>query len=313
LYLIAIALDGVAADGHFRRLAMENDNTEPEYPWMDEIFENSARPVARNIYQYLPLDKLEVMILSRVPSSANYHEIFPSYVQKLKATYSEATIAQLEALAPLTEDNLYDFVLKIQKMRSRNVGDLAARASGGGLALPALAKMVLTHRIRKMIETISSCFQDYKSELDVEDDGSIEETFVQVRDVLTQSDEIPARRMRSFVLLYFLDRRGTVSITYDSELKSTRMTGRGPLEYVSWMPGPHHQPMRTQPFASMSEMCDAAANLWSQFKQEYIHTPAGMDDLFASKSLQQGDDMDKSIDDLVSRLMRKMGGSMRKW
>merc|ERR1719158_321529 len=107
------------------------------------------------------------MILSRRPPSANYYEIFPLYKQKLEATYSEASIAQLEALAPLTEDNLYDFVAKIQKMRSTEVGDLAARANGGGLVLPALAKMVLTYKIRKMNETTSSCFQDHNGEPDV--------------------------------------------------------------------------------------------------------------------------------------------------
>merc|ERR1712112_599533 len=124
----------------------ENDDAEPEDPWMD-IFENTrGMNVGRDIYEYLSLEDMESMIKLR-PARANYDEILPVYKRKL----------------------VTDFVTKIQAAREGVVGDLAARAenAGGGLVLAELAKMVLTDKIRKMVEMMSSWFQD-------EDEGEVD-------------------------------------------------------------------------------------------------------------------------------------------
>jgi len=227
-FTLAIALlVEVTADANFRRLAMEDDDAEPEDPWMD-IFENTrGMNVGRKIYEYLSLEDMENMIKLR-PSRANYHEIFPVYKRKLYATYSEARIASsLEALAPLHEGNLYSFVTKIQTTRSRDVRQLAAQANGGGSVLAELAKMVLTDKIRKIIEMISSWFQDEHEELDVEDDPIILETIHQVRDALRRSEFDAVVDVLSFPLHVGKTQCGYISISFDGD-------GKLAVEYNGW-------------------------------------------------------------------------------
>jgi len=253
---------------------------------MDIIYENSrGMNVGREIYEYLSLEDMESMIKLR-PARANYDEILPVYKRKLETSYSKASVASLLALAPLNEDNLYDFVTKIQAAREGGVGDLAARAenAGGGLVLAELAKMVLTDKIRKMVEMMSSWFQD--TELDVEVDPNILETIGQVRDVLLRSGFAVIFNVLYFPF-YAASLEGTFSITFDRKERDSLLAfvyqSRAGSEVFSPFPADITQ-------RSMKKL---AADVLEKMKQEY-----------GEFVWIKWDDVDACIGDLVSILMR---------
>jgi len=284
-FTLAVALlVEVTADENFRRLG--SGDAEPEDPWM-ELFENT-RGMGRKIYEYLSLEDMESMIQLR-PSTVNYHEIFPVYKRKLETTYSEAWIARLDVLAPLNEDNLYSFVTKMQSTRSRDVRQLAAQGNdaGGGPVLAELAKMVLTDKIRKIIERIGSWFQD--EELDVEDDPIMMRTIYQLRNVLRRSEFGTGVDVLGFPLRDGETECGYISISFDRHGKLTveydgRQTTRSSVVYRLFSPS----------------RADIISRRWTKYFAANVLEEL-KDNFGASVTVNWGD-VNESIDFLVFRL-----------